>query len=299
MSPCQMPTAKELAEPERWDTAAEKYNDAVGRSSRFGADRLIAMADALQSLNAPSAHAIDLGAGTGSVTHLLADKYPSLPILATDISPGMLNQLMSIAKDPATTKITTQVADMAAPVGGAASEGTFSHVISTMAIQVLPDPAGEGTLAQWARLLQPNGVVAIGIWDFDENCGPHALHWSGRADLEGGLKKAGFNEVTSEVMHLGFDVGKEGFMQFFWESGNPMPKDRQSSFEGDLGKVKVEMERILDEVYDGGSKIPLSAALAVGCWSNSRIVPTHYIQSSKLLSSPSMLENNLLSTGLL
>ena len=127
--------------------------------------------------------------------------------------------------------------------------------------------------------------MAIGIWDFDENFGPHVLwaeaakavdpnyvnppllpqrHWSGRADLEAGLKKAGFKEVTSEVMHLGFDVGKEGFMQFFWESGNSMPKDRQSSFEGDLGKVKVEMDRILDEVYDGGYKIPLSAALAVG-----------------------------------
>lgn len=74
--------------------------------------------------------------------------------------------------------------------------------------------------------------------------------------------------MKSEVVHLGFDVGKEGFMRFFWESENPMPKDRQSSFEGDLGKVKVEMERILDEVYEGGPKIPLSAALAVGRKSN-------------------------------
>ncbi|KAF8847291.1 hypothetical protein BDZ45DRAFT_811682 [Acephala macrosclerotiorum] len=172
----------------------------------------------------------------------------------------MLDQLMSITKDPATTKITTQRADIAASVGGAASEGTFSHVFSTMAIQVLPDPAGEGTLVEWARLLQPDGIVAIGIWDFDENCGPHALwaeaakavdpnyvnppllllrHWSGRAQLEEGLKKEGLTDFQSEVMHLWFDVGKEGFMRFFWESGNPMPKDRQSSPEGDLGKPRL------------------------------------------------------------
>lgn len=285
MSSYQTPTVKDISDPQKWDAAAAQYNDAVGRSSRLGAARLIAMANALHPLDTPTARAIDLGAGTGSVTHLLAEKYPELPILATDISPGMLHQLMSIAKDHARTKITTQVVDMAAPVGSAAAKGAFSHVFSTMAIQVLPDPAGEGTLAQWARLLQPDGIVAIGIWDFDENCGPHALwaeaakavdpsyvnpplllprHWTGRAELEEGLKKAGFTDVQSEVMQLGFDIGKEGFMRFFWESGNPMPKDRQSSFEGDLGKVKVEMERILDEVYDSGSKIPLSAALAVG-----------------------------------
>jgi hypothetical protein len=70
--------------------------------------------------------------------------------------------------------------------------------------------------------------------------------------------------VNSEVLDIGFNVRKEGFIQFFWESENPMPKDRQASFQGDLGKVKVEMGRILDQVYDGVRKIPLSAPLAVG-----------------------------------
>ncbi|KAE8449340.1 hypothetical protein EG329_008241 [Mollisiaceae sp. DMI_Dod_QoI] len=277
-------SAEGLTDPQKWDNAAAQYNDAVGRSSRLGADRLITLANILHPLNAPSARAIDLGAGTGSLTHQLAEKYPSLPILATDISPGMLEKLMSIIKDPTSTKITSQVADMAAPVGGAATEGSFSLVFSTMAIQVLPDPAGESTLSEWARLLQPDGIVAIGIWDFDEDCGPHALwaaaaksvepgyvspplvpprHWTGRADLDAGLKAAGFRDVQSEVMRIGFDVGKEGFMGFFWESENPMPLACQDSFHGDLAKVKVEMERLLNDMYDG-NEIPLSAALAVG-----------------------------------
>ncbi|KAF4630766.1 hypothetical protein G7Y89_g7368 [Cudoniella acicularis] len=272
-----------MADPSKWDHAAAEYNDAVGRSSRLGAARLIAMAEELYSpLSAPNARAIDLGAGTGSVTHQLAAAYPELPILATDISPGMLKQLMANATMP--TNITTQIVDMAAPIGGAATEGSFSHVFSTMALQILPEPAGEGTLDQWAKLLAPDGIVAIGLWDFDENCGPHVLweeaakavdpsyvnppllparHWTGRAQLEAGLKSVGFRDVRSEVLHMGFNVGKEGFLQFFWESGNPMPLDRQAGFKGDLGKVKVEMERLLDEVYCGGTKIPLSAALAV------------------------------------
>jgi SAM-dependent methyltransferase len=204
-----------------------------------------------------------------------------LPILATDISPGMLDQLMVNA----TANITTQVADMRAPVVGAAAEGSFSHVFSTMAIQSLPDPAANGTLAEWARLLIPNGIVAIGIWDFDQNCGPQALwaeaavavdptyvnpplvfpgHWVGLAQLEDGLKRAGFRDVKARSQHIGFDIGKEEFMRFFWESKNPMALDRQATFKGDLEKVKLEMGRLLDEVYNGGRTIPMSAGLAVG-----------------------------------
>ncbi|EPE25358.1 S-adenosyl-L-methionine-dependent methyltransferase [Glarea lozoyensis ATCC 20868] len=273
------------SDPNKWDDAAAEYNEAVGRSSRLGAAHLITLADALHPISSVSnARAIDLGAGTGSLTHLLSAAFPSLPILATDISPGMLEELMTIADLTRNQSITTQVADMASPVGGAVTEGSFSHVFSTMAIQVLPEPAGEGTLKKWSSLLAPRGIVAIGMWDFDENCGPHTLwaeaatavdpsyrnpsllpprHWYGRAQLEKGLKEAGFRDIKSEVLDIGFHVGKEGFMRFFWESGNPMAKDRQASFKGDLAKVKVEMERLLDGVYEGGRKIPLSAALAV------------------------------------
>ncbi len=127
--------------------------------------------------------------------------------------------------------------------------------------------------------------MAIGMWDFDETCGPHALwaeaavavdpnyvnpplllsrHWTGCAQLGAGLTAAGFRDVKAEVRKIGFDVGKEGFMRFFWESRNLMPVDRQSSFKGDLEKVRMEMGRLLDEMYNGGRKIPMSAALAVG-----------------------------------
>lgn len=122
------------SDPRKWDNAAAKYNDAVGQSSRIGAAHLIALADALHSFSTPNARAIDLGVGTGSLTHQLAAYAPALPILATDISPGMLDKLMSLRSDPATSNISSQVADMAAPVGGAAAEGVFSHVFSTMAI---------------------------------------------------------------------------------------------------------------------------------------------------------------------
>ncbi|KAL9115391.1 MAG: hypothetical protein Q9227_000712 [Pyrenula ochraceoflavens] len=277
--------SQKLSDPAKWNDAAAQYNDAVGRSSRIGAARLIDLANELHSVINPNARAIDLGAGTGSLTHQLAAYAPGLSIVATDISPGMLDELMSLRPDPSKSNISSQVADMAAPVGGAVMDGSFSHVFSTMAIQVLPAPDETGTLAQWARLLAPDGIVAIGMWDFDEDCGPHALwaeaatavdpdyvnppllpsgHWTGCNQLRAGLEAAGFRDVKAEVYQIGFDVGKEGFLKFFWESKNPMPVNRKSTFQGDLQMVRIEMERLLDERYDRGRKIPLSAALAVG-----------------------------------
>lgn len=229
----------------RWDKAATRYNDAVGRSSRMGAIRLIRLADTLLPLSTADARAIDFGAGTGSLTHQLAAEFPCLPILATDISPGMLEQLMALRPLPATSMVTCQVADMASPIGPEITEGAFSHVFSTMAIQVLPAPDKTGTLAQWARLLRPDGVIAIAMWDFDENCGPHALWaeaattvdpgyvnpalvpskaWRGCSDLERGLKATGFRDIKAEKLHIGFDVGKEGVMQFFGKVKTPWPK---------------------------------------------------------------------------
>jgi ubiquinone/menaquinone biosynthesis C-methylase UbiE len=279
-------TAKDVpfSDPSAWSNHAKQYDDAVGRSSRLGSAHLISLTETLSPyLSDPDARAIDLGAGTGSLTFELAKKYTELPILATDISAGMLDQLM--ASPLATPNITIQVADMRSPIGGAAEAGSFSHVFSTMAIQVLYDPVGQGILGHWARLLRRDGIVAIAVWDFDQNCGPHAIwaeaasvvdssyinppllpegHWNGLAQLEEGLKAAGFREVVARSERIGFDVGKEEFMQFFWESGNPMPLERQASFKGDLAKVKIEMGRLLDEVYESGKNIALSAGLAVG-----------------------------------
>lgn len=136
---------------------------------------------------------------------------------------------------------------------------------------------------QWARLLTPDSVLAIATWDFDEVCRPHAIqaeaakivdpnyinppltpasHWTGRAQLEAGLKATGFRDVEAEVLQIGFDVGKEGFLRFFWGSRDPMTGDRKASFEGwgDLGEVRREMERILSGRYDEGRRISV-----VGC----------------------------------
>ena len=155
--------SRKWSDPIKWNNAAAQYNDAVGHSSRIGAAHLITLANELHPLDTSNARAIDLGAGTGSLTNQLTAYAPALPILTTNISPSMLDELMSLRSNPAESNISSQVADMASPMGAAIAEGAFSHVFSTMAIQVLPAPEQTGTLTQWARLLAPDGVVAIAM----------------------------------------------------------------------------------------------------------------------------------------
>lgn len=283
MSPRHPPPESLLSDAPTWDFHAQHYDDAVGKSSHHGISRLISLVETVNPpLSSPDARVLDLGAGTGSLAFQLTEKYPTLPILATDISAGMLEQIR--ASSLWTSNITTQVVDMRAPVGGSVSEGEFSHVFSTMAIQSLP--GGEDVVARWSRLLRPDGVLAIAVWDMEmpNGSGVHAVwaeaaiavdpsyvnppilppgHWLGLRALEAGLEAAGFEVEKAESLYVGFDLGTEGFMRFFWEMGNPMPLQRQASFKGDLERVKVEMERLLDEVYDGGRNIPLWVGVVV------------------------------------
>lgn len=266
-----------------WDNAAAQYNNAVGRMSRSGADRLVTLADELHSLDCPDNNAIDLGAGTGSLTNTLSSRFPTLPILATDISERMLEELRASTPVLSRNMVSTRVLDMADLSAYGVPEESFSHAFSTFALQAIegqPQDAIQGI----HRILRPHGTVALAIWDFDGMCGPHQIwreaaqsvdsayvnppilsesNWTGLRQLEAGLKRAGFREIKRESFRCHFDVGTKGFMEFFWESGNPMPKDRIRSFRGDIEKVKVAMEKLLNERYHNGRSIFVDTALAL------------------------------------
>lgn len=266
-----------------WDDAAAQYNNGVGRMSRSGADRLVTLVDELHSFDYPDNNAIDLGAGTGSLTHALSSRFPTLPILATDISERMLEELRASTPVLSKKMVSTRILDMADTSAPGVSEESFSHAFSTFALQAI-EGQPQDVIQGIHRILRPHGTVALAIWDFDEWCGPHQIwreaaqsvdsayvnppilsepQWTGLRQLEAGLERAGFREIKTEIFRCHFDVGTKGFMDFFWESGNPMPKDRLRSFKGDIEKVKVAMEKILNEKYHDGRSIFVDTALAL------------------------------------
>lgn len=74
-----------------------------------------------------------------------------------------------VATDGGKDNVITQILDMAYLITNTTLEGAFTRVFSTMALQIIQAPE-EGTMQEWKRLLAPDGVVAIGIWDFDAAC---------------------------------------------------------------------------------------------------------------------------------
>ena len=226
--------SSDWARKEHWDSAAALYDDAVGRYSQSAAARLVTLADAALPFSSPSAAAIDLGAGTGSITHTLAARFPELSVVATDVSESMLTQLRAKAAPGA--HITTRIVNMAAPVDGDGAEErrrAYSHALCSFALQVLQSP--QAGVDGMHALLRPGGVVALATWAFDEWCGPNEVWRAAATAVDPGwqdpllarelrtslpeltryLANAGFRDIRPEIWRGEFGVGPQGLMEFF------------------------------------------------------------------------------------
>ena len=298
-----------------WSDPSDSYASVVAPTTARGADELIQLADTHLSLATPGARALDLGTGTGAVACILRERFPHLPILATDISPHMIERVRSAvatvadldSKDPTDGQplLLTGLMDMRKPFsvhivdgkkqgnddGGSEAtthlqEGTFSHVFCSFAIQSLLAEEAEVALKQYRQLLRPDGILAISAWEQDEaKTGPVLIwgqaarkvrpgyenppayergEWEGKDDLIKGLKETGFTEVSAREVDVGFNIGTERFLKWWWESGHLIPARRLRDFDGDMDEVKLQMRNLLDERYDKGLRIPMKVGIAVG-----------------------------------
>ncbi|MCJ1331732.1 hypothetical protein MMC10_008424 [Thelotrema lepadinum] len=198
----------------------------------------------------------------------------------------------------------TQILDMTNPLPGLASTakedshrgttGRFSHVFCSQALQTVGYPSD--TIARWIdELLLPGGVLAVVSWDYDEECGametwrraakvvlgpeyvdPRLLPrgaWDGRKEHEEGIRALGRLEgMKVEGENVGFRIGgekgegsTEGFLKFWWESDNPVARERiEGRGEEERARLREEMGRVLREDYDHGRKMPQSSVLLAG-----------------------------------
>ena len=298
-----------------WSDPNDAYASIIAPVTARIASELIQLADAHVPLATPGARALDLGTGTGALACILRERFPRMPVLATDISPHMIARLRSAAatvidldsRDAVDGEplLRTGMMDMRDPFsvqvvdgkeqnndGGGSKvmtqlqEGTFSHVFCSVAIQSLPAEEAEAALRQNHWLLRPGGVLAVSVWEQDEmKLGPVLVwgqaarkvrpgyenplafekgEWEGREDLVEGLRKTGFTEVRGIEVDVGFNVGTEKFLKWWWESGHPMPTRRLEDFEGDLDEVKAQMRNLLDGKYEKGLQIPMKVGIAAG-----------------------------------
>jgi SAM-dependent methyltransferase len=119
---------------------------------------------------------LELAAGTGAVSQLLAAILPDARVLATDLNPGMIEVAERRERVP---NLSFQLADaQALPF----AEGSFDLVLAQFGSMFFPDKPGAYREAR--RVLRPEGMLIFNVWDsLESNPGSAAVHGAVRDAL--------------------------------------------------------------------------------------------------------------------
>jgi SAM-dependent methyltransferase len=140
---------------EFWDEDAAVYDSSPSHYPRRPQEQAAWAAALRRLLPEPPARVLDVGAGTGFLSLLLAGQ--GYEVTAVDLSPGMLSQLRAKAAERGLT-ITTVEADAASP-----PPGDFDAVVERHLLWTLPDP--DAALAAWHQVAPGGRLVLIeGSW---------------------------------------------------------------------------------------------------------------------------------------
>jgi SAM-dependent methyltransferase len=139
-----------------WDEDAATYDQSSAHFPQRPQEQAAWAATLRRLLPAPPATVLDMGAGTGFISLLLAGQ--GYQVTAADFSPGMLARLRARAADRGLA-ITVAETDALHP-----PEGRFDAVVERHLIWTLPDPAA--ALAAWHAAAPDGRLVLIeGTWD--------------------------------------------------------------------------------------------------------------------------------------
>ena len=162
---------------------------------------------------------LDIAAGAGGQTLAAARRVgPAGHVLATDLSPAILEYAAAAARKEGLANVETREVDGERLTG--IEDASFDAVISRLGIIYFPDQ--QGALAEIRRVLRPGGRVAVIVWATPEQArffsvavaiirrraelppplpgqpGPFSLGSDGV--LAAALQQAGFNDVRVDVV---------------------------------------------------------------------------------------------------
>ena len=124
-----------------WDLDAATYDRSPGHNPTTALELAVWAAALRRFLPPPPARVLDVGAGTGFLSVILARQ--GYDVTALDLSPGMLGQLQAKATAAGLSVHTVEANASDSPAGG------FDGVVERHLLWTLPDPGG--ALEAWHR----------------------------------------------------------------------------------------------------------------------------------------------------
>lgn len=264
-----------------WTNTSSDYDRILGPGTVKGAERMVDLTTALHPITATS-RILDVGTGPGAVTRTIRRRYGAEtgtpPILAVDLAPGMLRLL----RQRGLPGVTAALADATALDRTLVPSGAFTHAYTALVLQFCGSrqPA---VLAELFRALAPGGVATASL-SRDINVGepfhaacaaldpayaPTPTHepraWMTTAELEAGMRAAGFVDVRSELVWAAFVWRSRADYVDYWLAGtHPAFARELSGWSGDRERLRPVLEQILRDRYDDPPRLGCNIAMVVG-----------------------------------
>jgi ubiquinone/menaquinone biosynthesis C-methylase UbiE len=139
---------------------SSNYERMSGNCTRIIASQMVA------SINPPitnSSYILDNACGPGIVSEQIKLLHPEANIMATDLSPAMIEEVKDLIKTENWSNMATDTLDVRDRSN--IKDNTFSHVFTNLGLPVPGDQdSGAKVTKEIYRVLQRNGVAMVSTW---------------------------------------------------------------------------------------------------------------------------------------
>ena len=263
------------SQSDKWGAASAVYATAATVVTRPPSEELVSWVDSISPFSRPKANVFDNGCGTGVVTTALSARFPNIPILAGDLSPGMVDMV----EKKGMPNVRTQLLDAVnlSPL----ENDTFTHVLSTFMVQFTPSPLQ--SLKEMHRVTKVGGTFGLAVWGntityepwidackhFEPNYEyPHtwAPDWEQETNLQAYIHEAGFENIQMKTLKPKYNFRESAdFCDFFLGSKNPEFERAIQPWKdsGRYDEVEAVFKRVVEEEYNGARDFDMKALLFV------------------------------------
>ena len=208
-----------------WDEDAKTYDRSPSHAASDPVEAAAWRAILRRHLPEPPASVMDVGAGTGAISLLLAEL--GYRVTAVDLSPGMLARAAEKAAERG-VELTTVAAPATEP-----PVGPFDAVVERHLLWTTPDPVA--ALSAWRKVVAPGGRAVLFEGIFSRN----SLQWRARGMAADGLRRA---LGVADDHHAGYDAELLDALPLAGAT-SPEPLIRALT---DAGWRSVRLERLRD-----------------------------------------------------